>query len=105
MIYPSFNLLTYIGIQVLIIMLNKSTQGAKKARPGRKHQLAFLIMHSNKKGDIWWRPRPKLLYISEGSVSQSANAILMYLLNIRTCMVYEHISYELNFDVQQFEHN
>ena len=33
-------------------MLNKNTQGAKKARPSRKHQLAILIMHVTKMGDI-----------------------------------------------------
>jgi len=67
--------ITYIKI---IDMLNKNTQGAKKARPSWKHQLAILIMHATKKGDIWLRPRPKLLYISEGSVShqlRSANTI------------------------------
>ena len=52
-----------------IDILNKNTQDAKKARLSQKHQLAILIMHATKKGDIWWRPRPKLLYISEGSVS------------------------------------
>ena len=61
-----------------IDMLNKNIQGANKVRPSRKHQLAILIMHATKKGYIWWRPQPKLLYISEGSVShqlRSANTI------------------------------
>ena len=63
------------SLHKIIDMLNKNTQGAKKARPSQKHQLA---MHTTKKGDIWWRPRPKLLYILEGSVSHqlwTANAI------------------------------
>ena len=53
-------------------------QRCKKVGPNQKHQLAILIMHTTKKDDIWWRPRPKLSYILEGSVShqlQSKNTI------------------------------
>ena len=46
-------------------MLNKNTQGAKNEAKSE----APVSYHPTKKCDIWWRPRPKLLYISEGSVS------------------------------------
>ena len=39
-----------------------------------------------------------VLYISEGSFSHNCVALNSY-----TSIIQEHISYELNFDVQQFE--
>ena len=108
-------------------MLNKNIPGVKKARPIRKHQLAIIIIHLTKMcdmTDIWWRQRPgqfessnvrSILYFSEGSVSLTCIRTAMIIivqplatsLISYTCMysIHEHIIYEQNLYVLQFEHD
>ena len=72
-------------------MLNKNTPGVKKARPSQKHHAdsSDLAMHSTKKFDIWWRPRPKQI------ASNNVRSITYKFQKVQS----------LIFDVQQFEHN
>ena len=76
-----------------IMMLDKNTPGAKKARPSRKHQLVLIIfIHATKKSDIWWRPRPKLF--ASNNV-RSISHIYFKLQKVQSLIL----------AVQQFEHN
>ena len=72
----------------------------------RKHHLAILIILVTKKCDIWW---PKLFASSLVRSIQKGQPPIDYgrqILHVPlkslikyTCVIHEHISYELNFDV------
>ena len=80
--------LTYIKS---IDMLNKNTQGAKKARPSLKHQLAFIRACAGLKSLISGGGQgPTELFVSK---------------NVRSITYKFQKIQSLTLDVQQFEHN
>ena len=72
-------------------MLNKNTQGAKKARPSRKHQLAFIHTGMRLKSLISGGGQgPTELFVSS---------------NVRSITYKFQKIQSLTLDVLQFEHN
>ena len=72
---------------------NQKHPRCKKARPSRKHHLAYSCI------------RLKSVISGGGKGPSCFQTTLQDRLHSHTCIIHEHINYKLNFDEQQFYHN